>query len=175
MYNELQVQKSREATAARGGGFRPTVSRTETKAIVQRPIFGNRQSFGRLMRERLPQFQFDAQRDWWEAPIGELHAALEALNCNLSDGARAWIAADPANKSLLRRALWEGGRDWQPGERVHLTDTVYLEREGDFVLLRLAGNRRGLTVFSRRAPGHPWGRVSDLAREFKQWAEKVGI
>lgn len=70
----------------------PWLGRTETKAVVRRPRSGSRRGFAKFMAVKLPQFQFNSKRDWWEAGLEELGRAEKVLRpVRLSDGVREYL------------------------------------------------------------------------------------
>lgn len=90
--SDLRAEKAAENAAIRQTFWWPWVGRTKTKAIVRRPHYGSRRDFAAYMKEKLPQFQFNNKRDWWEAGLEELGQAEKVLKqARLSDGAREYL------------------------------------------------------------------------------------
>jgi hypothetical protein len=92
-----RAQKAVETAKARDTSYRASLARTGDKAIVRRPRligYKTRQLFAQAMAANLPQFTFNQQRDWWEAPLDQLPAAYEEFkdfHANVSDGAREYL------------------------------------------------------------------------------------
>jgi len=91
----LRAQKAQAVSALRARGYWPRLARTSDKAVVLRPLDGGRRYQARIAQgiaEALPQFRFNSKRNWWEADLGELAAAYEALApVHLSAGAREYL------------------------------------------------------------------------------------
>ena len=93
----LEVQKRIEASQARSRSYRPWIKRTGSLAIVYRPRLSGRRTstlFAQNMAANLPQFQFNAKKDRWEAPLEEIEVAYEALRPHvvLSRGVQEYLA-----------------------------------------------------------------------------------
>jgi hypothetical protein len=82
----------------------PRLARTANLAVILRPEYGGRKrqaDLAQWIRTRLPQFQFDASLNRWEAPLSELAAAAAVLRlagmpeANVSPGVRQML--DPAS------------------------------------------------------------------------------
>lgn len=87
--------RAQQAGAARATRWQATVARTQAEAVVMRPDTGSRQqmrNFAEWVKANLTAFAYDSQEGYWKAPLGELKAAVEALEwANLSDGARRYL------------------------------------------------------------------------------------
>lgn len=77
----------------------PSLARTASHAIIQRPEYGGRKrqrAWANWLAENLPQFTFNSKRGWWQAPLSELGAAVEALpeGASRSAGVREYMKGE---------------------------------------------------------------------------------
>jgi len=102
-YLSPEAQKARRNAAARDTLYWPTIARTSTKAIIQRPPTAHKRTQARVagaIRENLPMFKFNSTRNWWESDLSNLQAAVEFFSpsVSLSKGAADYLL-DPEKET----------------------------------------------------------------------------
>ena len=107
----LEAQKAQENAQAGRSGWWPTLARTDGKLIMLRPAFGGGRSFAEFMAAQLPGFEFNRQKNWWEAPLTlanyecavnensvKLNRDRSEVQLKITEGVNGWI-----------RVMWDKG------------------------------------------------------------------
>ena len=73
-----------------------------------RPAFGGGRSFAKFMAAQLPGFEFNHQKNWWEAPLtmDSYERVVEANSVKLN-----------RDRSEVQLIITSGIYEWAPGER----------------------------------------------------------
>jgi len=171
-----EAEKAQQDGAARASDWRPTVARTSDKAIVIRSRkSGGRSGFVAWMAANLPAFTHNPRQDRWEGPLDDLGTAVEVLrNCNLSDGARQWLAE---HKDLLTLAL-EQAAQWKIGQPQTwlVPDVAYLAQEDHGIrtlVLHLVGYDSPLEIATPDYCTGQWIPVKGLKGSYGEWVAGV--
>lgn len=114
-FDELspRAQKAKHQAAGRQRGYNPTLARTSTRLILQRPTRGGRgyqNDFAGWVGRTLPAFRFDPKRNRWEAELSEANyeAVMAAdTELNISDGAKAWYVEQGENRRKAKEEEME--------------------------------------------------------------------
>ena len=99
-----EAQKVAENAQARRQCWWPTLARTDGKLIMLRPAFGGGRSFAEFMAAQLPGFEFDRQKNWWEAPLAlanyecavnansiKLNRDRSEVQLHITEGVKTWV------------------------------------------------------------------------------------
>ena len=171
-----EAEKAQQDGAARASDWRPTVARISDKAIVIRARkSGGRSGFVAWMAANLPTFTHNSRQDRWEGPLDDLGTAVEALRyCNLSDGARQWLAE---HKDLLTLALEQAAR-WQIGQPQTwlVPDVAYLAQEDHGIrtlVLHLVGHDSPLEIATPDYCTGQWIPARGLRQAYREWVAGV--
>lgn len=88
----LEAQKAHREAPIRDTFWWPRLARTQTKAIIERPLRGNQRAFAEYIKQRLPEFRFDFKHNWWEAELVKLPVVFAQLKpVRLSQGAKTYL------------------------------------------------------------------------------------
>ena len=98
------AQKAQENAQVQRRSWWPTLARTDGKLILLRPAFGGGRSLAEFMAAQLPGFEFNRQKNWWEAPLAlaNYECAVNANSVKLN-----------RDRTEVQLEITEGLKRWQ--------------------------------------------------------------
>lgn len=117
-----KAQKAVAAGEQRRRAYWPTLNRTETLLILERPHRfrkGGRKAFADYVYKELPLFGFNSKRNYWEAPltweaysqIVDKFTQAKELQVRLSDEVKIWADCAGAAERARERYAEAGGQE----------------------------------------------------------------
>jgi len=99
-----EAQKATENAQVQRQSWWPTLARTDGKLILLRPAFGGGRSLARFMASQLQEFEFNRQKNWWEAPLtlANYECAVNANSVKLN-----------RDRSEVQLKITEGVKTWR--------------------------------------------------------------